>query len=67
MKRKELARYAILFKHPTGWTYVNSHASAAGAQVYITNRRSIYDKYQWKIVPCKLILQLPDVVAKNFQ
>lgn len=59
--------YAIIFKHPRGWTYVDACETAAKARIYCHNHRSVFDQYQWKIVPGNMILNLPDKIAENFK
>lgn len=68
MKTKQLTKYAVLFLHSRGWTYVNIHDTAGRAQTYIRDHRTSYeDPFQYKIVPCKVVMNLPDKVAENFQ
>lgn len=67
MKTKVLTKYAILFKHPRGWTYLDMCNSAADAQVYVRDKRAVWNETKWKIVPCKVSLNLTDEMARGFR
>lgn len=67
MKTKVLTKYAVLFKHSKGWTYLDMCNSAGDAMVYVRDKKTIWNELQWKIVPCKVSLNLTDAVAKNFR
>lgn len=67
MTTKVLTKYAVLFKHSRGWTYLDMCNSAAAAQMYVRDKRTIWDELKWKIVPCKAHLNLPDKIAEHFK
>lgn len=67
MKTKVLTKYAILFKHSRGWTYLDVCNSAAAAQMYVRDKKTIWNELDWKIVPCQIHLNLSDKIAENFQ
>lgn len=64
MKKKIIQKYIVCFKHPRGWTYLETFNNANDARIFI--RKQSLPNWQYCIRPADLIIYLTDKLAPNF-